>query len=122
MDTREKIVPLENLATRLGNAQWLAVLGKFDPLTLTQANRLAELSKNGRSLIAVVEPSTQTLLPAEARAVLLAALRSVQLVVIARPSELPLHPQIDVVEDEDGERRRTAEFVQLITQRHGVLK
>ena len=117
MDTREKIVPLKDLLPRLGNARWLAVVGAFDPLMLAHATRLAELGGRGRSIIAVVEPSTESLLPTEARAALVAALRSVQLVVIAEAASLPPSPQIEILKDEAGERKRSAEFVGRIADR-----
>jgi hypothetical protein len=109
-----------DLPSRLGNAAWLAVIGRFDPLTLVQANRLAELVKRGRSILAVVQPVPDGLLAAEARAALVAALRSVQLVVIADASSLPAHPQIQLLEDEAGERERSEYFVEFIAQRQGA--
>jgi hypothetical protein len=117
LDTREKIVGLKDLPHRLGNANWLAVVGTFDPLTLAQADRLAELTARGRSILTVVQPGVDSLLPAEARAALIAALRSVQLVVIADAASLPPHPQIEILKDEAGERKRSAEFVERIACR-----
>jgi hypothetical protein len=117
LDTREKIVGLKDLPPRLGNAHWLAVVGTFDPLTLAQADRLAELTARGRSIVAVVQPGVDSLLPAEARAALLAALRSVQLVVIADAASLPQNPQIEILQDEVGDRKRSAEFVDRIAGR-----
>ena len=117
MGTREKLVALEDLPSRIGDANWLAVVGHFDPLTLAQAKHLADFSGRGRSLLAVVEPDNSCLLPVEARATLVAALRSVQLVVIAEAASLPSHPQIELVKDEDGERKRSAEFVEFIRKR-----
>ena len=120
MDTREKIVPVEQLGARLGNAQWLAVVGTFDPLTLNHAERLAGLSGHGKSILAVVEPGTGCLLPVAARAILVAALRSVQLVVVAEPSALGSVPQVEIVKDEEGERRRSAAFVEHVKARQGA--
>jgi len=117
LDTREKIVGLKDLPQRLGNAHWVAVVGKFDPLTLAQADRLAELTARGRSILAAVQPGVDSLLPAEARTALVAALRSVQLVVIADAASLPPHPQIEILEDEAGERKRSAEFAERIADR-----
>jgi hypothetical protein len=120
LDTREKIVPLENLAARLGKRQWLAVVGRFDPLTAAQAARVAELSGKGRPLLAVVEAGESCLLPVEARAVLVAALRSVELVVTACSAELKAYPQVEMLEDDDGERKRSAEFVEFVRRRQGA--
>ncbi len=117
LDTREKIVPLEQLAAQLDGGQWMAVAGTFDPMTLAQAERLAKLSGNGRSLLAVVEPGEGCLLPVEARAILVAALKSVQLVVIANADEVP---PMEIARDDTGERRLSAEFVEHVRQRQGV--
>jgi hypothetical protein len=120
LDTSEKIVPLQDLSSRLGDANWLAVVGYFDPLTLTQARRLAELSGRGRNVLTVVEPRTGSLLAVEARAALVAALRSVQMVVIAEAASFPAHPQIEIIEDQEGERERSSEFIQFIKRRQGT--
>ena len=117
MDTREKIVALGDLPARLGTAQWIAVVGRFDPLTLSQAERVAKLNGEGRSILIVVEPGEDCLLPVEARAALLAALRGVQLVVMGEAGLLPAHAQMEIVADEEGERKRSAEFVHFIAKR-----
>jgi hypothetical protein len=120
LDTREKIVPLEALPSRLGKGRWLAVVGRFDPLTLVQAERFARLNDEGASIVGVVEPGEDCLLPVEARAALVAALRSVQLVVIAEAGSLPPHPEMAILIDEDGERKRSTEFVQFVAARQEV--
>jgi hypothetical protein len=120
LDTREKIVPVEQLAARLGGERWLAVAGTFDPLTLEQAERLAELGGNGGSLLAVVEPGMGCLLPVEARAILVAALKGVQLVVVSEAGALAERPQIEIVQDEEGERRRSTEFAEHVRERQGA--
>jgi len=102
------------LAARLGGEQWLAVVGTYDPLTLAQAERLAKLSGNGKSILAVVEPGAGCLLPVEARAILVAALKSVQLVVVAEGDVLP---QVEMVRDDAGEKERSAAFVQHVKGR-----
>ena len=65
MDTREKIVPLGDLPARLGTAPVDRVVGRFDPLTLAQAERVAKLNGEGRSILIVVEPGVG--LPAAGR-------------------------------------------------------
>ncbi len=117
MDTREKIVALRDLPARLGAGRWTAVVGRFDPLTLAQAERVAKLSGEGQSILILVEPAEDCLLTAEARAALLAALHSVHLVVIGEIGSLPPHPQMEIVADEEGERQRTADFVRFIAGR-----
>jgi hypothetical protein len=120
LDTREKIVPLQDLPARLGTGQWVAVVGRFDPLTLAQAQRVAKLNEDGRPILIVVEPREDCLLPVEARAALVAALRAVQLVVIGEANQLPAHPQMEIIADEEGERKRSAEFVRFIAERQGA--
>lgn len=73
MDTRQKIAP----------APATVVLGHFDPVTSEHANRLQELKQQGKPLIVVVTSPSDPLLPARARAELVAALRVVDQVIIA---------------------------------------
>jgi hypothetical protein len=117
LDTREKIVPLSKLSSHLGDKKWLAVVGLFDPLTLAHANRLAEISRRGAPLLAVVEQGSETLLPADARAALVAALRCVKLVVMAEADSIPKHFPLELIRDEEGEQRRSREFVEWISER-----
>jgi hypothetical protein len=120
LDTREKIVPVGQLAERLGTGAWLAAVGTFDPLTLSQAERLAKLSENGQAVLAVVEPGNGCLLPLEARAILVAALQSVKLVVATAADALPQLPQVKIVRDDEGERQRSVAFVEHVRGRQGA--
>jgi hypothetical protein len=121
LDTREKIVELSEAAKQFSTGEWMIVPGLFDPLTATQAKRLDAFTENGRKLAAIVLDNEQTLLSARARAALVAGLRSVNLVVIADPREwpamLPASPHIRVVEDQQSEAARSAEFVQFVIGR-----
>ena len=118
MDTREKIVSLTELPALLGNAAWQAISGLFDPLTLTQAERIAA---GGANVVCIVDSGQGTLLDANARAALLAALRSVKLVVIASREEWKpvlancAHVQID--HDEAADSARSANFANYILER-----
>jgi hypothetical protein len=120
VDTREKIVPLEQLHLLDPDTAWVAVVGLFDPLTLVQARRLAELRKNGHKLLAIVLEAEDVLLTSLARAVLVAALRSVDAVTISEHeswrSMMP-HHRFEIVEDMKAERTRTAEFINFILDR-----
>lgn len=117
MDTRDKITWIGKLHRKFDGRDWLAVVGTFDPLTLSHAERMAELSARGKPVLAVVEPGTNCLLPVEARAVLVAALRSVRLVVIAEADALASFPQLEIVKDEEGERQRSLAFVEHVRGR-----
>lgn len=120
MDTREKIIPLHRLNALLEMGRWTVVAGLFDPLTITQAKRIAGLAGKDRKLAAVVLSDEGALLPAEARAALMASLRDVNAVTIVEDgweSAIPRRADIQVIEDPDGERARSAEFVQFILER-----
>jgi hypothetical protein len=126
VDTREKIVSFESLPAVLAEAEWIAAAGLFDPLTAVQAKRLAALANNGghsRKLLAIVLKDEGALLPAQARAILIAALREVSAVVIAEPDcwrqEVSKNSRLRIVEDSEGEKLRSAEFAQFIIQRQG---
>ncbi|MGH9581374.1 MAG: hypothetical protein ACRD4O_00365 [Bryobacteraceae bacterium] len=120
MDTREKIVALDRLPALFAGAEWTVIAGFFDPMTAAQAKRIARYREDGRKLLAVVLEDGETLLPADARAVLAAALRAVDAVAVARPGEwqsaIPKNVKA-ACEDIYAERARTAEFVQFILDR-----
>jgi hypothetical protein len=121
MDTRTKILSSDVVGDALATEEWLAVVGLFDPLTVTQARRLAEVRGDGRKLLVIVLESDGALLSSDARAALVAGLREVDAVVIASPqrwcSLIPPSARVEIVEDEAGERARSAEFVQFILRR-----
>ncbi|HEX7363524.1 MAG TPA: hypothetical protein VF283_23780 [Bryobacteraceae bacterium] len=115
MDTREKIVALAAVPALLAGAEWTTMTGYFDPMTAAQAKRIARSREPGRKLLVVVLDDGEALLSATARAALVAALRAVDAVAIARPGEWPLA-------DADAERARTAGFVQFILDRQGAVR
>jgi hypothetical protein len=120
VDTREKITLLEDLPRRMGAGEWLAVVGLFDPLTATQAARVAEIGKAGRGLLAIVLDDPDTLLAADARAALMAGLRDVRLVCVAKAGEWGAalgSLGVKIFEDAGAERARSAEFVEFVLER-----
>lgn len=121
MDTREKIVELSEAARQFLAGKWTVVPGLFDPLTAAQAKRIGELSETGRKLAAIVLNGKQTLLPADARAALVAGLRAVDLVAIAHDEEwrqaFRASQRVRVIEDPQGEAARSAEFVRFVIDR-----
>jgi hypothetical protein len=124
MDTRSKILSADAVRTTLATGEWTVVVGLFDPLTVVQARRLAGLSQQGRKLAAIVLEIEDTLLEANARAALIAGLREVDAVTIARHDGwrplIPRRPGIEIVEDEAGERARSDEFVQFVLRRQNA--
>ena len=121
MDTRQKIVGLTEARTRLAAGAWTVITGLFDPLTLAQAKRVHGARENGRKLAAIVLGSEDALLSVDARATLIAALRDVDLVIRADGQEWRAAfsdaSNIDLIEDLEGERARSAEFVRTILER-----
>ncbi len=121
MDTREKIVKIENLPALLLQGEWAAITGLFDPLTQVQAERLSVFAEKGRMILAVVLPDSATLIAVEARAALVAALRQVDAVVIADDKHLTAIcsglPNVCIHHDRQGEERRSAEFIEFILRR-----
>ncbi len=114
MDTQEKIVPLDELRRRMATGEWMAVVGLFDPLTALQASRVAEIGNGDGELAAIVLDEPDTLLSAEARAALVAGLRRVRLVSIARRDEWrPALGQAKVFED----ATHSDEFVKFVFER-----
>src|SRR5215469_8887729 len=77
LDTRNKIKPLKDLNSVLVDSKWIAIAGFFDPLTSIQASRLAEIAKKGHNVLAIVLTAPDCLLPSDARAALVAAVREV---------------------------------------------
>jgi hypothetical protein len=125
LDTREKILPVESLRALMVEDNWVAVAGLFDPLTAVQATRLAEVAQStGRKILAIVLESENTLLRADARACLMAGLREVRAVVVAKTDEwrlaIPPDSKTNVVEDMGAEKARTAEFVQFVFTRQST--
>ena len=116
LDTRSKIVDPADLPRYLHTGNWTAVLGLFDPLTLVQAERIAAHANGGRKILAVVLRGENTLLSPESRAILVAALREVDLVAIGSLADIQ---SFDVVTDDDeaAERKRSQEFAALVSER-----
>jgi hypothetical protein len=99
VDTREKIIDTTQAADIAASGATV-VSGYFDPLIASHAERLASLKPAGQKLLVLIATPPNAILPAAARAELVAALRSVDYV-----SELAagLAPQIHL-EQEDAER------------------
>ena len=80
MDTRSKIVDAA-AGRRLVQSGAIVVSGCFDPLTAAHARRLAELKREGAPLVVLIAQSPDEILPARARAELVASLAVVDGVV-----------------------------------------
>jgi hypothetical protein len=81
LDTRNKIVTLDEVLLRAGGGmQW--VRGSFDPLLAADARRIAGWKRPGAPLAVVLVDPPEPLLPAHARAELVAGLSDVDYVVL----------------------------------------
>lgn len=120
LDTRTKLLTLEQAAAL--PAPGLLVTGYFDPLLSAQAARLAELANQAPLLVLVGDPP-QPLLPVQARAELVAALRSVTHVVPLPPElsfedALARFPNASVAREEAFDLQHRASLLVRIRNRH----
>ena len=119
MDTRKKIVSSERAKELLEHGAWTVIVGLFDPLTASQARRIE--SYEGEQTLIVVLENPDTLLPVDARCQLTAALRSVNFVLGTTRQNwqmiAPSNRHTYVIDDEDREKRRSQDFVELVASR-----
>lgn len=104
MDTRSKI-----LNSAAGLSVPVLVIGYFDPVTAEHAARLAALGSG--LTVAILDPP-DPLLPARARAELVAALRCVERVVLGDPRPaLTAAREVDETEAHMAARQRLVERI-----------
>lgn len=124
MDTRQKIKTFAELRPLLEHGAWTIFAGEFDPLTPALAARVESRVSPGFRLLAVVQPGSDTLLDAPSRAVLIAALRAVDAVMIEASCEwrpwAASNPDLRVIEDRETSLRDRREFEQLVIGRHAA--
>ena len=115
---------MKDLHSVLADLKWTAVVGLFDPLTAVQGRHLADAANGGRKVLAVVLTAPDTLMTADARAELVAAVRGVDAVFVADPdtwqSAIPSNSDLTILDDLPAEKRRSAEFVKFILERQGL--
>ncbi len=99
MDTRIKIISTQE-AERLAENGATTVSGYFDPMTLAHAERLQSLKRPGVPLLVVISSPPDPILPAPARAQLIAGLACVDHVTEG-PVSFPPQARLEV---EDHER------------------
>jgi len=116
VDSRSKILTVEQAVQRAAGRSVRLVSGHFDPLLPEHARRLGELAAPGVLLVVVVTDPPEPILPARARAELVAALRVVDGVVLGPGASIPA----DAVFDETQEDlRRAREFMMHVRARQG---
>lgn len=101
MDTRSKIVDIGALP----RGRLCVVSAYFDPLLCWHAARLGELCEPGQTLVALVLPLDDELLPQRVRAELAAALRVIDYVLIAPIASCPEGARMISIAEEDLVRR-----------------
>jgi hypothetical protein len=101
MDTRKKIIDAAQAAS-IAAAGATVVSGYFDPLIASHAERLAKLKPADSKLLVLIATPANAILPAAARAELVAGLRAVDYVAELADGVVPLIR----LEQEDDERYR----------------
>jgi len=120
VNTRSKIVA--DAAACRGNGPVTVVTGYFDPLLAWHARELESIRGRARALAVVVLPLAAELLPQRARAVLMAALRMIDYVLVADNEDLDrlfaeLEPA-EIVRLEDDDLRRRGELIEHVRRQH----
>lgn len=113
MDTRTKIVTAAE-AARIAEQGATVVSGYFDPLLAAQAERLAGIEHNGAGLLVAIADPGNPILPARARAELVAGLAAVDYVVEGTAS-LKIHLRL-----EDEHKAQSAELIERVQARNGA--
>jgi hypothetical protein len=109
VDTRGKIRPAHEFKRPA-----LLVSGYFDPLLAAHAERLEAVKPAGVPLAVIVAEPPDPVLPARARAEMVAALRAVDAVFVPEPGELPPAPDLRF---EAGDLDLRAAFVDYVRSR-----
>ncbi|MGA8594935.1 MAG: hypothetical protein WB676_09350 [Bryobacteraceae bacterium] len=122
MDTRQKIQTFEELRPVLARGAWTILAGEFDPLTPALAARVQSRVLPGCRLLAVIQPGSDALLDAPSRAVLIAALRAVDAVMIETSDEwrafAATNPDLRIIDDRKACMRDRLEFERLVIGRY----
>lgn len=97
-------------------------MGNFDPLVADHARRLREIAGPDSALFAAICESERPILPARARAVLVAALSMVDYVILPDESDCEgsaelLRPE-ELFREQDADARRTRGLIQHVQKRH----
>src|SRR5271165_2106609 len=100
MDTREKIIDDAQAANIAVDA--IVVSGYFDPLIAAHAERLASLKTGDKKLLVLIATPPDAILPAAARAELVAGLRCVDYVAESRS----LTPSVRLEQEDDRSEER----------------
>jgi bifunctional ADP-heptose synthase (sugar kinase/adenylyltransferase) len=116
VDSRSKILTMEQAAERFAGRGVRLVSGHFDPLLPEHARRLAGLAAPGVLLVVAVTDPPEPILPARARAELVAALRVVDCVVLGPGPRIPAEAVFDETQED---LRRARDFMLHVRARQG---
>ncbi len=114
MDTRTKIISGEQAAKVAAQGGATVITGCFDPVTAEHAERLAELKGDAQTLIVIVTDPEDLILPAQARAELLAGLSVVDYVVVANVTmggSPALTPNVRLEQEDELRRQKLVAHV-----------
>jgi hypothetical protein len=122
LDTRSKIIGREEALSRIRRrAGSVIVTGYFDPVTVAHARRLRQISAEYSGIAVFLSDLPQPILPARARAELLAAMRIVDCVVLPQErASQPLDPEIPVLREEEADETRLRRLIEHVHQRHAI--
>jgi glycerol-3-phosphate cytidylyltransferase-like family protein len=98
LDTREKIIAAPR-AAQIAASGATVVSGYFDPMLASHAEQLAALKSMGKPLLVLIATPSNAILPAAARAELVAGLRAVD--YVAEMAE-GVAPQIHLEQEDDA--------------------
>lgn len=105
----------------LAEGAWTIVSGEFDPLTCTMAGQIEKLKREGSRLLVMVRTNANELLDANARAIVMAGLRSVDAVFVqnadGRALSVPDHANVTVIDFTVTDRRTRQIFEELVLSR-----
>jgi glycerol-3-phosphate cytidylyltransferase-like family protein len=105
LDTRSKIVSIEEARHRTGDSRALWLTGHFDPLLAEHARNLRDRAAPGQTLVVEITNPENPLMPQRARAELVAALEAVDYVVLGNGAH-------------SDDASITERFIQHVLQRH----
>jgi bifunctional ADP-heptose synthase (sugar kinase/adenylyltransferase) len=126
VDTRHKILkPEAALAAarraRDNGSRLKVVTGFFDPLVAEHARRLREIAADGGALMVIVTTPPDPVLPARARAEMVAALALVDYVALPEEGSVEtLLAQLsghEIIREEEADQRRTRDLIRQVHSR-----
>jgi len=91
------------------------IVGYFDPLHAGHTRRLRELCRNGERIVVAVDDPPEPILPARARAELVAALNCVAYVLVSPSRQSP-----NMIDERQQDAQRARVFAQHVVARHNT--